>query len=121
VDVVIARVAQEQGVEAAIAKYKELRRDHAEDGQYSFSANGLGSAAGRLLEAGRVDDALALTRLNLESHPDVAQLNAFLGQILMRKGDKAAAIEAFKEALKLDPTNPAALRGLKAAEAPPKQ
>jgi hypothetical protein len=121
VDMLIARTAQEKGVEAAIAKYKELRRDHAEDGQYNFAAEGLGGAAGRLLEAGRVDDALALTRLNLESHGDVSQLNAFLGQILMRKGDKAAAIDAFKKALKLDPQNPAALRGLTAAEEPPKK
>lgn len=118
-DVVLAGVAQTQGVEAAIARYRELRRDHPSDGQYDFRHRSLGIAATRLLEAGRLDEALALARFNVESHPDEPQAHVQVGQILMRKGDKAGAAESFKKALKLDPTNAAAQRGLKAAEEGP--
>ena len=75
-----------------------------------------GIAASRVMEAGRTDDALAFAKLNVESHADVSLVHAQLGQILMRKGDRAGAIESFQRALKLDATNAAAQRGLKAAE-----
>jgi len=116
-DVLLARTAQASGVEAAIARYRELRRDHPSDGQYDFSPRGVGIAVSRSLEAARIDDALALARLNAESHGDISLVHAQLGQVLMRKGDRAAARESFHKALKLDPSNTAAERGLKAAEA----
>lgn len=118
-DVVLARLAQAQGVEAAISRYRELRREHPSDGQYDFTPRGLGNAAARLMEAGRVDDALVFARFNLELHADVSLVQSQVGQILMRKGDKGGAAEAFRKALKLDPTNNAAQRGLKAAEEGP--
>lgn len=118
-DVVLARVAQAQGAEAAVSRYRELRREHPSDGQYDFTHRSLGIAATRLLEAGRLDEALALARFNVESHPDEARAHVQVGQILLRKGDKAGAAEAFRKALKLDPTNAAAQRGLKSAEEGP--
>lgn len=113
---VLARIAEAQGVEAAVGRYRELRRDHGSDGQYDFSPMSLLTAVNRLVEAGRVDDGLALARYNVESHADVAQVHVQIGQILLRKGDRAGAAESFRKALKLDPTNAAAQRGLKAAE-----
>jgi tetratricopeptide (TPR) repeat protein len=115
-DVLLARSAQANGVDAALDRYRELRREHASDGQYDFSPRGLGIAASRLLEAGRTDDALAFARLNVESHADVSLVHSQLGQILMRQGDRAGALASFQKALKLDPANAAAQRGLKAAE-----
>ncbi len=115
-DALLTRSAQTNGAEAALGRYRELRREHASDGQYDFSPKSLGIAASRLLEAGRTDDAVAFARLNADSHPDVSLAHSQLGQILMRKGDRAAALESFQKALTLDPTNAAAQRGLKAAE-----
>jgi tetratricopeptide (TPR) repeat protein len=120
-DVLLARVAQEKGAEAAIARYHELKKDHPNDGQYNFAPQALGIAASRLAEAKRFDDALALARLNAEQYPDVSLVQAQIGQVLMQKGDRTAAAEQFRKALKLDPKNQAAQRGLKAAEEPPKQ
>lgn len=115
-DVLLARTAKTNGVEAALGRYRELRREHAGDGQYDFSPRSLGIAASRMLEAGRIDDALAFARLNLESHAEVSMAHTQLGQVLMRKGDRAGALESFLKALKLDPTNAAAQRAKHAAE-----
>jgi tetratricopeptide (TPR) repeat protein len=114
-DVLLARTAQANGVEAALARYRELRREHASDGQYDFSPKSLGIAATRLSEAGRTDDAVALARLNVESHADVSLAHSQLGQLLLRKGDREAALQSFQRALKLDPNSAAAQRGIKAA------
>ena len=120
-DMLLARVAQEKGAESAIARYQELKKDHPNDGQYNFTPPAVGIAASRLAGAKRVDDALALARFNAELFPDVSLVQAQVGQILLQKGDRAAAAEQFRKALKLDPANQAAQRGLKAAEEPAKQ
>jgi Flp pilus assembly protein TadD len=120
-DVLLARLAQQKGASAAVARYQELKKEHANDGQYDYTPRALGTAAGRLLEAGRTDDALVLATLNAELYPDVSPVLSQVGQILMRKGDKSGAAEQFRKALKLDPKNQAAQRGLKAAEEPAKQ
>jgi len=98
-DMLLARLAQEKGVEAAVAHYQELKRDHPNDGQYDYTPRALGIATNRLLEAGRIDDALVFARLNAELYPDVSLVQALVGQVLMRKGDKPAAAEAFRKAL----------------------
>ena len=120
-DMLLARVAQEKGAEAAIARYKELKKDHPDDGQYNFTPPAVGIAASRMAEAKRVDDALALARFNALLFPDVSLVQAQVGQILLQKGDRAGAAEQFKKALNLDPANQAAQRGLKAAEEPAKK
>lgn len=118
-DMLLARLAQDKGAPAAVAHYQELKKDHPNDGQYDYTPRALGIASGRLMEAGRTDDALVFARLNAELYPDVSLVQSQVGQILMRKGDKAGAAEAFRKALKLDPQNAAAQRGLKAAEEGP--
>jgi tetratricopeptide (TPR) repeat protein len=60
--------------------------------------------AGTLRKAGRFDDALAVVRPALEAAPDWNKAVA-LGLILRRKGDLAAASDAFEVAQRIDPDN----------------
>jgi hypothetical protein len=115
----LVRAAQAGGP-AALERYRELRRDHYADGQYDFGPRSLAIAADRLLDAGRADEALALARLAVEQHPDLGQLHALLGHILLEKGERAAAGEALRKALALDPQNVAAKRELERLEQKPK-
>lgn len=112
------RVAQAQGAAVAVERYRELRRDHADDGQYDFRPRAVGTAAVRLAEAGRADDALVIARLNLEQHASDAQVHVLIGELLLRKGERPQAAEAFRKALELEPQHEGARRGLKQAEAP---
>jgi tetratricopeptide (TPR) repeat protein len=60
------------------------------------------------LDAGRVDDTLALVNLALELHPKETRFHAGLCEIYWRKGTKDKAAEACRKALEIDPDFPAA-------------
>ncbi|MCI0392056.1 MAG: tetratricopeptide repeat protein, partial [Acidobacteria bacterium] len=60
------------------------------------------------LNAGRLDDTLALLNLALELHPKEAQYHAGLCEIYSRKGIKDKATEACRKALEIDPNFAAA-------------
>ena len=106
---------------AAAERYRELHRDHYGDGQYDFGPRSLGRATERLLDAGHADQALPLARLAVEEHPGLGHLHALLGQALLETGDRAAAGEALRKALALDPQNALAKRALARLEEPAKQ
>jgi len=112
----VLRTTQAPGVAAGVERYRELRRDHLGAGTYDFGPLSLGITARRLGELGRADDALALARENVAQHGGSADAHALLGDILLKRGDRTAALESFRKALELDPKNGAASRGLKQAE-----
>jgi hypothetical protein len=114
----LTRVAQLEGAEKAVLRYRELRAKHYGDGQYDFGPQSIGIAASRLLEAGKPDEALAMARLNAEFHPEVALVHVLVGRILIAKDERAAAIQSFEKALALDPQNEAARRAIAAAKQP---
>jgi tetratricopeptide (TPR) repeat protein len=122
----LVRSAEAGGGAAAVERYRELRREHGENGRYDFSPRGLIIAASRLGEMQRLDDALALARLNVEVHPTDAGAHAALGDVLLRHGDRGGATASYRQALAIDPENGSAKRGLAQALAqppatPPKQ
>jgi tetratricopeptide (TPR) repeat protein len=57
--------------------------------------------ASALLEVKRIDEALALFKRNTELHPDSSDAFDGLGEALLEKGDRAAAIPAYERALAL--------------------
>jgi tetratricopeptide (TPR) repeat protein len=113
----LVRAAEARGAAAADERWRELRRDHLGDGQYDFRPLRVGIAAVRLAEAGRFDEALSVARLNLEHYPGTAQVHVLIGEVLLRKGEPAAAAEAFRKALEIEPRHSGARRGLQQAEA----
>jgi tetratricopeptide (TPR) repeat protein len=112
IDEELVQVARSRGAAAAVERYRELRREHGEDGQYDFRPHGLGGAVVRLSEAGQTEEALALARLAAEQHPEVARVHLLLGGILQRRGERAAAVDALRRALALDPQLADAQRAL---------
>jgi predicted negative regulator of RcsB-dependent stress response len=55
--------------------------------------------------ANKVDDALALLRLNEELFPNSSGMYVFRGNIHLMRGDTSAAAAAFREALRRDTSN----------------
>jgi len=101
------------GVEAGVARYRELREEHYGAGSYDFSAATLaGVAEGLAREQGDMDGAIAITQLNIEMNPDAAYGHIMLGQLLMQKGDKPGAVASLKRAIELEPDNDYAKRML---------
>lgn len=112
----LARVAEARGADAAVAHYRSLRSAELGAGRYDFGPRAIGAAAMRLVEAGRPELALPLARLNAETHAEEPLVHVALGELLLRAGERAAAAASYREALALDPENPAARRGLARAE-----
>ena len=68
----------------------------------------------RQLQQKLYDKALASARKALERDPGLAAAHALMGEVHAARGDCAAALRAFAEALKLDPADAHAAAGMKA-------
>lgn len=97
--------AKAAGADSAIRAYRALRERYFGRDAYDFGEFSLNSAAFRLGQDGRYDDAYALLRLNEELFPRSSAMYVFRGNIDLRRGDTTAAAEAFREALRRDSTN----------------
>jgi len=99
----VLRLALDQGgVDAAVAKYHELRDTYYGSGSYDFSASALTALARSLADAGRSEDAVAILELNTQEYPDDWFTYALLGDVLA-ESDPARAEESLKKALELAP------------------
>jgi tetratricopeptide (TPR) repeat protein len=61
--------------------------------------------ASALVASGQTDDALAAYRRVLERHPALTSIHLQLGYLLEIKGDRAAALDEYRAALKGDPSS----------------
>ncbi len=92
------------GIDSAVARYRELRKEYFGQRAYDFSDTTLVTAADEIGESDqKLKDALVLMRLNLEFHPDSWFTYQQMGQIQERVGDDAAALASYRKALELNP------------------
>ncbi|HSQ61284.1 MAG TPA: c-type cytochrome [Acidobacteriota bacterium] len=105
-DQAMIRTARTDGAAAAIAEYRKLRADHYGAGGYDFRPRTLNLVAEWMANEGaNLDGAIEVTKLNVEMDPGVANSHGMLGRLYVAKGDKAAAVAAFRKALELDPSD----------------
>lgn len=108
---ILGETAMSDGVDAAMAQYKELKQEHYGAGLYDFREGIFGELAQMAFEAGKPEVATEILRSAIELYPESADLHAFLGMALMQSGDAAGAAAKFDEALALDAENASAKRG----------
>jgi tetratricopeptide (TPR) repeat protein len=94
----------QQGGEAAVAQYRDLRARFHGRAAYDFGENTLITVSRRVANA-RPDDAIALAKLNLEFFPNSAASWEALAFAYTRKVDDESAIAALEKAVELDPAN----------------
>ena len=70
----------------------------------------------QLLQSDRLNDALEIFKLNTELFPDIANCWDSYGEALLKKGDKSAALSAYKKALSIRPDLPSAIDAVKKLE-----
>jgi len=90
-------------IPAAINKYHELKKNNSND--YNFKESQLNAFGYQLLQVGKIDQAIAILKLNVESYPESANVYDSLGEAYMVKGNKEEAIMNYEKSLKLNPKN----------------
>jgi len=78
------------------------------DPQGAASATALNNAAYRLNAGGAAAAGTALLQAAIQLHPDVANLHDTLGSFYVEQGLRAQAVQAYRQALRLDPAYPGA-------------
>ena len=102
---VISEVEKTGGVNAGLAKFKELRTKFYGGQQYDFTDYALVGIANTALNAKRPDDAMRYLQANLEYFPKSSQTYQMMAQVKNAKGDKPGAIKDLETAVQLDPQN----------------
>jgi tetratricopeptide (TPR) repeat protein len=108
------KLVEEQSLEAAMEKYRELRSKEYEN--YDFSESQLNSLGYRLLQLKRVKDAIEVFRLNAEIYPHSSDVYDSLGEAYMLNGDKELAIKNYRRSVELDPKNKNGIEKLRSLE-----
>lgn len=94
---------ERDGIEAAVAQYRAIKSGQAD--RYDLGEGVLNQIGYQLLGSGKVDDAIAIFKLNVEAFPGASNLHDSLGEAYAAKGEKQLAIKSYARSLELDPTN----------------
>jgi tetratricopeptide (TPR) repeat protein len=94
---------QTRGLDAVGEEYRALEQRYAGTGSYDFSEPAFGWFASSLAEQGKVDDAIALRRLDLERHPDDPAVHGGLAAAYRSAGRLELARIHARRALELAP------------------
>lgn len=103
----LAKALDAGGVEGALQQYRELKEK--QPAAYDFNVDQLSVLGLRLMAKGRVEEAIAILKLNTEMFPKISYVHARLGDAYAQAGKKDLAVTSYKKALELDPFNTIAL------------
>jgi tetratricopeptide (TPR) repeat protein len=104
-------VIQKEGVDAAIARYRDLKAQPA--ASYDFGESELNDLGYALLRMKKIDEAVKILELNAEAYPRSANVYDSLGEAYAAQGNREKAIASYKKSLELDPGNFNAVAQLK--------
>ena len=110
------KIVWEEGVKRAWAVFKEARKRDSQ--AVLFQEATLNNLGYRLIQKGRVQDAISIFRLNTEAYPQGFNTYDSLAEAYMLKGDKKLAIRNYKKSLELNPKNTNAVAMLEKLAAP---
>jgi tetratricopeptide (TPR) repeat protein len=103
-------VAEKDGAEAAVARYRDLRKEYYGSGSFDFRPTSLDEVTRTLAEKGDTAGARRMAELNLELDPDHVIARLQLAQIELGDGNTDAARALVEKVLEQDPENRAAQR-----------
>ena len=107
----VYETTQKQGLDVALKQYKEAKQNQAD--AFLLAPGQLNVVGYKLLQHGKVKEALEFFKLNVESYPDKALVYDSLGDAYLANGDKEQATKSFKKSLELDGANTSAIESLR--------
>ena len=111
---VLEKTIAESGMEAGLAKHRELRTGTG--GEYYFSEGDFNRLGYTLLQGGKVAEAIEIFKLNVEAYPDSWNAYDSLAEAYMTQGQKELAAKNYRRSVELNPENTAAIEALKKLE-----
>jgi hypothetical protein len=110
----------DSGLDATVRRYRTLRERYYGSGSYDFGELVLNQLARAEAQAARLDNSMGLLKLNAEFYPASTQIPFLEAEVSLQRGDTAAAIAGYRDALARDSTNMGARRRLAALGAAPR-
>ncbi|MFZ0751384.1 MAG: hypothetical protein WAM70_18620, partial [Pyrinomonadaceae bacterium] len=101
-------------IDEAIEAYRKIKKE--QPANAAVSAGRINTLAYVLMRAKKLNEAIALFKLNVEFYPALAGVYDSLGEGYMTNGDKELAITNYRRSLELDPRNKNAKEKLKQLE-----
>lgn len=103
-------IIEEAGIDAALTKYHVMKES--DPGKFYFDEIELNEVGYGLLQKEKVDEAIEIFKIAVESFPQSPNAFDSLGEGYMTRGDKVQAIESYEKSLELNPRNQGALDAL---------
>lgn len=98
----IKKALEAQGTTAALKVYDELKKDKS---TYEFDENAIITLGYTYMDNGKIAEALALLKINVDEFPKSFNAYDSYAEALMKDGQKEAAIINYKKSLELNPAN----------------
>jgi CubicO group peptidase (beta-lactamase class C family) len=111
---ILRETIQTSGIEAAIARFKELRT---RKDLYSFSESQMNSLGYEYLAERKLKEAIAVFKLNVDTYPKSSNVYDSLGEAYAAAGEKELAIKNYEKSVELDPNNEGGIEALKKLKA----
>jgi tetratricopeptide (TPR) repeat protein len=111
----LAQAIDEGGVEAGLARYRELVALDSAD--VYFDENEFNLLGYRYLGEQKVDAAIAVFEINVERFPDSWNVYDSLGEAYGVKGDTERAIQHYRRSVELNPDNGNGIQAIERLEA----
>jgi tetratricopeptide (TPR) repeat protein len=106
----LGRVIDAQGLETGLSKYPAMRRDSLAYAINEAEMNRLGYV---YLQAGKVNEAIEVFKLNVLAFPASSNVYDSLGEAYMTAGQTELAITNYEKSVRLNPKNTEGMRTLK--------
>ncbi len=100
---VVEKIYRAEGIESAVKKYMELKTTR--PGKTIITEGGYNLLGYKLLNEGKLKDAIEIFKLNSEAYPESFNVYDSLGEAYMKNNQTDLAIENYKKSLELNDKN----------------
>lgn len=89
------------GLEKAMLTFENIKNSN----EYYMDENDMNMVGYDLLESGKLPEAEAIFRINVEAHPHSSNVYDSYGEVLLKLGKQKAGIESYKKSIEYNPNN----------------